>query len=195
MARRSAAEAAETRDALLAAAREAFGQHGFAATSLEQISALAGVSRGALHHHFGDKHQLFAEVFDRLVEEIDATVAAAVEVAAPLGQLRAGCEALFDAMADPATRTIWLADAPAVLGLERWYATDRARGMATIKAGLEVLAAERVLDPALVEPLTVLLYGAMTESAISLAASDGGPLPGALIDAMEAMVAGILRPT
>jgi AcrR family transcriptional regulator len=195
VARRSAAEAAETRGALVAAAREAFGQHGYAATSLEQISAAAGVTRGALHHHFGDKQQLFTEVFELLVDDINSVVVAAVAKAPPLEQLRVGCEALFAAMADPATRTIWLADAPAVLGLQRWYETDRARGMTTIAAGLEVLATAGLLRPELVEPLTVLLYGAMTESAISLAAREGGPGAATLIDAMEAMIAGVLRTT
>lgn len=192
MARRSAAEAAETRDSLLASARDAFGNVGFAATSLDELSAAVGVTRGALHHHFGDKHQLFAEVFVQVIDEINAAVSAAVAVAPPLVQLRAGCEALFAKMADPAIRQIWLADAPAVLGIDRWYELDRAQGMLTIAAGLRTLFDEGFLAEELIEPVAILLYGAMTEAAIALATTDTAPSVDALISAMESMVAGLL---
>ncbi len=61
--------ACATRDALLETARELFGKQGFAAVGIEQIAARAGVTTGALYHHFGSKRGLFRAVFDALEAE------------------------------------------------------------------------------------------------------------------------------
>jgi AcrR family transcriptional regulator len=65
--RRTQAErAAETRDALIAAARPLFASPGFADVALETIVRDAGVTRGALYHHFADKTELFAAVLEKV---------------------------------------------------------------------------------------------------------------------------------
>ena len=80
--RRTQAErAADTRDALIAAARPLFASPGFADVSMETIVRDAGVTRGALYHHFADKTELFAAVFEKVEGEMAArmgeTIAAA----------------------------------------------------------------------------------------------------------------------
>ena len=91
MPRRTAEDAAVTRAALLAVARRAFATDGYGRTTLDGVAAAAGVTRGAVHHHFGDKRALFVEVFEALEHELNnSIVAAALSASAdPLEQLRA----------------------------------------------------------------------------------------------------------
>ena len=55
---------------------ELFAERGYAAVGTEEIVARAGVTRGALYHHFRDKQDLFRAVFERLEEELVASIAA-----------------------------------------------------------------------------------------------------------------------
>jgi AcrR family transcriptional regulator len=75
--RRSAADAERTRQAILAAARSSFAEHGFAAASTIAIARAAGVTRGAVYHHFAGKADLFREVFVEIEHELNETVVAA----------------------------------------------------------------------------------------------------------------------
>jgi AcrR family transcriptional regulator len=74
MPRRSAADAARTRIEILRAARRLFADQGFAATTTNQIAEAAGVSVGALFHHFEGKTGLFRSVFESLELEMDGYV-------------------------------------------------------------------------------------------------------------------------
>ena len=56
----------ETRNKLLEAARQAFGAVGYAQTSMDELTASAGLTRGALYHHFGDKKGLLQAVVRQL---------------------------------------------------------------------------------------------------------------------------------
>src|SRR5438105_2439049 len=116
--RRTQAErTATTRAALLAAARELFAENGFVATNREQIAERAGVTRGALYHHFGSKEQLFREVVETLESEIGARVMTAAAASGDAAdQLRLGCMAFLDACLDRAVQRIVLIEAPVVLG-------------------------------------------------------------------------------
>ena len=119
-----AARSARTRGALLQAARELFAEKGFAATGREEIAERAGVTRGALYHHFASKTELAAAVVEQLEGElVELVVAAALEGTGVRDQLHRGCRAYMDACADPTMARI-LADAPAVLGLEACRALD-----------------------------------------------------------------------
>src|SRR5947209_2179178 len=83
-----------TRRALLDAGRALFAAHGFANTPREDIVERAGVTRGALHHHFGRKEDLFRAVFSELEDEMVGRIAVtAMAGADSLAQLRLGCEA------------------------------------------------------------------------------------------------------
>jgi AcrR family transcriptional regulator len=190
MARRTAAEAAATRAAIVEAARRRFGTDGFA-TSLDAIAADAGVTRGAVHHHFADKRALFTEVFRLMVDELDEAVRAAVAAAPPSARTRAAGRALFAYCRRPEYRRIALAEAPGVLGLEEWYRIDRGRGAATMRAGVQAMADAGRLPAERVEPATVLLYGALTEATLVVAGDLAGVTEDELLDTFERLLAGL----
>ncbi len=76
MARRTRAEMEETRLQLLAAGRQAFSEHGYANTPMDELTAQAGFTRGALYHHFGDKKGLQQAVVEQIDAEMDARLRA-----------------------------------------------------------------------------------------------------------------------
>lgn len=96
MARRTKAEAAATREALLDAAEEVFLERGVANASLDQISRRAGVTRGALYWHFRNKGDLFRAMIDRVRMPFEDLIAALDDPSLeerPLEALRLGCHA------------------------------------------------------------------------------------------------------
>ncbi|MGH7860337.1 MAG: TetR/AcrR family transcriptional regulator, partial [Candidatus Binatia bacterium] len=112
-----AERAASTRQALVTAARAHFAERGFAATSTNDVVEAAGVTRGALYHHFPTKEALFEAVYEAVENEIVGRVVEALgSVADPIGQLAAGMEAFLDACLEPAVRRIVLLEGPSVLG-------------------------------------------------------------------------------
>src|ERR1700683_4537879 len=118
------ARSARTRGALLAAARELFAEKGFAQTGREEIAERAGVTRGALYHHFASKTEVAAAVVGELEAELVARVgAAAAQGTGVRDQLHGGCQAYMEACADPSIARI-LVDAPAVLGIEACRSLD-----------------------------------------------------------------------
>ena len=118
-----------TRAALLIAAHDLFAEHGYSGASSEAIVAAAGVSRGALQHHFVDKQSLFMAVYEQVERDVvSATAEAGMAVGQddPLEVFRAGCHAYLDAVLDPAVQRICAIDGPAVLSPETRNAiTDR----------------------------------------------------------------------
>jgi AcrR family transcriptional regulator len=156
-----AERAQATRETLLRAARELFATQGYAATGTEAILAAAGVTRGALYHHFADKQALFAAV----CESLHAAAGQAIETdadAAPSAfeGLIAGCMSFLDFMIRPDVRRILILDAPSVLGWESWNEMDRRHGFGLLIEGVEAAVAEGALAG---DPLTlaVMLNGAL----------------------------------
>jgi AcrR family transcriptional regulator len=176
--RRTQAERrAATRRALLDAAGELFTERGYAGSPAEEIAARAGVTSGALYHHFGDKRGLFRAVVEGLEEELDALIAQAAQRAweggAGLwGAMMAGTYAWLDACLRPDVRRILLADGPAVLGWEEWHAIDARYGLRQTETGLRVLIAAGLLDDQPARPLAHLLYGASIEAALYIVTAD-----------------------
>ena len=91
MVRRTKLEAAATRDALLDAAERVFRERGVAHTSLAEVAAAAGLTRGAVYWHFRDKSALFEALCERVQLPMEAMLASAGETRQkdPLGALRA----------------------------------------------------------------------------------------------------------
>ena len=175
-----------TRQALLAAARKLFVGKGYAATSTPEIAAAAGMTRGALYHHFVDKRDLFRGV---LLEESKAVVGM-IESATPAssepGQaLFAGSEAYLDAMSQPGRTRLLLIDGPAVLGAEEMAELDRTHAARTLEQGLvEALPGAESLPG-----LANLLAAAFDRAALEV---DAGADPGQMAGTMRWLLERVL---
>ena len=107
-----------TRAALVAAARDLFGTQGFAETSTDEIVVRAGVTKGALYHHFSGKEDLFRAVFEQVQHEVSDQAVAEFLGSDSWAALLNGCTLWVDAHLDPSVRRIVLQDARAVLAWE-----------------------------------------------------------------------------
>jgi AcrR family transcriptional regulator len=170
-----AARSAATRDALIAAARGLFAERGYADVGTEEIVRTAGVTRGALYHHFPDKLALFAAVFEDLETDVAARIAGAAGAETdpdPIAIMRAGVAAWLDACAEPEVHRIMLTDAPAVLGWERWVEISNRHNMGLAQALLEAAMDVGRVPRQPVTPLAHTLIGAVREAAMYLARAD-----------------------
>jgi AcrR family transcriptional regulator len=176
--RRSQAERREaTREALIAAARQLFTERGYEQVGTAEIVRAAGVTRGALYHHYGDKASLLEAVYNRIEAESTERVARIVlgsDLHSPLEAMKAGIEAFLEECEKPELRQIALHDAPAVLGWERWREIGAAKGLGLIEASLVAATEAGEIRPVPVKPTAHLLMGALDEAAMLLA-RDGRP--------------------
>lgn len=167
---RKAEQADRTRASLMQEARILFGERGYAGTATEDVVQQAGVTRGALYHHFRDKCDLFEAVFIEVQQEMRERIGAAFRNAAggPWDSFRAGFNVYLDHSMDPTVRRILLLDAPSVLGWERWREIDAS--LALLRSGLTSLRASGDLDPGIgVEEVAHLLRGVAGEAAHMIA--------------------------
>ncbi len=162
-----------TRRALLEAGRELFAARGFAGAGQEEIVERAGVTRGALAHHFATKQGLFRAVVESLEGELAEHIAtAAMRGDDPMGHLRLGCLAFLDAALDPAVRRIVLLDAPAVLGWQAWREIDTTYGLGLVSEALDHCMEAGLIAPRPVQPLAHILLAALNEAAMLVANAD-----------------------
>ena len=168
---------AQTRAALIAVARRLFGAEGFAAVGAERVAQEAGMTRGALYHHFTDKADLFAAVLDQVEAEIALRVADSVagfDPADTAGMLLAGADAWLDASTEPDLQRIVLLDGPSVLGWDRWREICLRHTVGLIAALLQDGIDRGSLPPQPVQALTHVLVGAVDEAALYLAKAGDG---------------------
>lgn len=165
MPRASAADAAATAARILAAAAQRFAAHGFDSTSVDDIASDAGVTRGAVYHHYSSKPGVFLAVVQRMQQEVaDAVVAAAGTARSPVDSLRRGSHAFLDAITDGGRARVLLVDAPRALGWDAWRKADaEASGVHLHDALHEVGVHQRDRDAT-----AALLSGAMNEAALWL---------------------------
>lgn len=165
---RDAAEA--TRALLLEVARRTFSRKGYAGTSLQDIVGPAGLTKGALYHHFKSKADLFEAVYVELEEELTVRVRAALAASADdaQSQLAAALDAFFEASAEPAYLRVVLEEAPVVLR-QRTRAIDRAIGLELVSALMEQLIAAGEVPPLPVEALAGILLAATGDVALEMA--------------------------
>jgi AcrR family transcriptional regulator len=171
--RTQAQRSEQTRAALIAAARRLFAERGYAEVGTEEIVREAGVTRGALYHHFDGKRDLMRAVYEQLEQELSQQFAASVTPGAePLQVLREGAETFLDQCLEREVQQIALLDAPAVLGWEEWreinarYALGLIEGV--LRHGMEIGNIRE--QPA--RPLAHALIGALDEVAMLVARSD-----------------------
>lgn len=192
--RRTQAERREaTRDALTRAGRHLFGARGFDAVSSEEIVAAAGVTRGALYHHFDGKAGLFAAV----LEQAEAEIVSGFELADlasddPLGVMVAAAEQFLDLSLDPSLQQITLIDGPAVVGWERWHEIEERYGLGLIIAGLTAARDAGQIREVPVPEVSLMLLGAFMEAALQLArAPDQAAARDRAVAGMTALIEGL----
>lgn len=156
-----------TRSALTAAARELFSELGFHGTPAEAVVRRAGVTSGALYHHFRDKTDLFRAAF----EAVEVSLALRVAAEARLGRdawdrLERGVAEYLQACREPEVRRIVLQDGPSVLGWEQWHAIDAAYHLRPLAASLASAMRAGMLERRPPEPLARVLIGALTEAGL-----------------------------
>jgi AcrR family transcriptional regulator len=190
--RRSNRERTEaTRTALIEAARRLFIDKGYAETATPDIVAAAGVTRGALYHHFSDKQALFRAV----VEQEAAAVAAEIERASPetltaTEALLSGGDAYLEAMREPGRTRLLLLDGPAVLGRAEMDAIDNRHGNRTLREGLAAAMQAREIRRAPLGPLTALLAAAFDRAALAI---ESGADQQAFRAALHALIEGLAQ--
>jgi AcrR family transcriptional regulator len=162
----------ENRAKLVATARKAFADKGYAAASMDALTAEAGLTRGALYHNFGDKRGLFAAVVEQIDTEM-ASRAKACGAAAGEGwdAMLAEGAAYIEMALDPEVQRIVLLDGPAVLGdPSRWPSQNSC--LQVTRHAIEDLMAKGVLKPVDAEAAARLISGAALNAAMWIAASD-----------------------
>jgi AcrR family transcriptional regulator len=162
-----------TRAALVRAARELFSERGYTAVGTNEVVQRAGVTRGAMYHHFPDKRELFRAAYEEtekeLVEELAARVATIED---PWEALVAGMRAFFDLASDPMLMRMGLIDGPSVLGWEAWREVGNRYGLGVTSAALQRAMDAGTLRAADVDGLAHLLLAALGEAGMMLANSD-----------------------
>lgn len=186
---------AATRAALIDAARPLFAERGYAHVGTEEIVHAAGVTRGALYHHFDGKDGLFAAVFEAVEADLMTRIAAHAETvgaASPLATLHAGVDAMLDAALDPGLAQIVLIDAPAVLGWQAWREIGWRYGMGLTEDVLAAAMEAGELAPRPVRPLAHVVLGALDEATLYVArAADQKTARAEMADALAAVLDGL----
>jgi AcrR family transcriptional regulator len=167
------AQGEATRAQLIATARSLFGERGYAAVGTEEIVRTAGVTRGALYHHFDGKVDLFRAVFEEMERELAERIAAEALSQPDAWEAHlAAVELFLDACQEPDVQRIALVDAPSVLGWPTWRAIEARYWLGLITASLRSLMEAGLIVEQPVDPLAQTLLGAITEAGLYVAGAD-----------------------
>ena len=195
MPRRSQEDRSQTtKAALVQTGRRLFAERGYAAVSAEEVVAAAGVTRGALYHHFGDKRGLFEAV----LEEVERENLAAIEALPDAPDLMAGLVAalgrFLDTCQERETVQIALTDAPAVLGWQEWRAMEARYGLGLATDLLEQAQREGMVGSAPIPVLAQLVLSAVVEAGLIVAHAEDPVSARAQVEqSLMLLFAGILR--
>ena len=183
-----------TRETLIKTARNLFA-NGYDSVGTPAIAEAAGVTRGALYHHFSDKRSLFSAVVDQVAEDIVVCIedVSAAHDKDPVHAVLGGCRAFVSACQDADTRQIFLVDAPAVLGWPAWREIDARYGLGSLKNGLRACAAAGYIVEDEVDTVAFLISGALNEAVFAIAHAPEGTFSDGHFDrCIERMVRGLL---
>ncbi|MBW5892038.1 TetR/AcrR family transcriptional regulator [Pectobacterium polaris] len=192
MVRRTRAEMEETRATLLATARKVFSERGYADTSMDDLTAQASLTRGALYHHFGDKKGLLAAVVEQIDVEMDERLQVISDTAEDGWEgFRRRCRAYLEMALEPEIQRIVLRDARAVLG---GASPDSQRHcVESMQRLIDSLIRQGVVADADPQALASLIYGSLAEAAFWIAdGEDGNARLAQGVAALELLLRGLL---
>jgi AcrR family transcriptional regulator len=185
---------AETRAKLLAAGRKAFGTLGYAEASMDDFTAKAGLTRGALYHHFGDKKGLFEAVLLQIDDEMNARMKAASESAPTRWQgLVDECTTYIQMALEPEIQRIVFRDGPAVLGDPSSW-PNAGSCVATMAASVARVRGERTIADVDPEAAARVINGAMCFASQWIANADNPEIVSKkAVQAFNVFLEGLLR--
>jgi AcrR family transcriptional regulator len=191
-----AAQGRATRGQLIEVATRLFAEHGYEGTSIEAVLSAAGVSRGALYHHFAGKEALFEAVLEAVSEQVTADLAEVTKGCSdPVDAMRTAALAWISLAADPVIQRVVLVDAPSVLGWDRWRAMDDGRTLGALRDMLRAVSDAGRLPPELVAPFSHMILAALDEITLVVArASDSTAAVAEGRMAVEELLRRLLRP-
>lgn len=165
-----------------------FAEQGYAAVPADEIVRAAGVTRGALYHHFGDKQGLFRAVVEQVETEITEEIAEVVRTAPdPWSAGIAALTRFLELCVRPEVVRISLTDAPAVLGWQEWRELEARYGLGLITGTLEAVAAEGRLIAVPIPELAQLVLSACSEAALMIAHAEDPEA--AKVKSLQALIA------
>ncbi|MEQ4921918.1 TetR/AcrR family transcriptional regulator [Proteus hauseri] len=173
MARRTRAEMEETRMLLLETARKVFCYQGYADASMDELTAQAGLTRGALYHHFGDKKGLLLAVVAQIDTEMDARLQAISDTTADLWlAFSQRCHTYLAMALEPEIQRIVMRDARAILSDK---ASEPSQSCITsMSAMITQLIANNIIKATDPETLALFIYGSLEAAALWIANSHDG---------------------
>ena len=168
----------EQRDAtkalLLDAARDLFTRYGFDGTSVAMVCERAGVTHGALYHHFDGKLGLFDDTLQAVTGSVAEAIASRISAATGWDRLCAAIEAFLDQYSRPEVATIVLSDGPRVVGRDRFAEIDRAANEPLLTGLLNSAIDDNVLRPVTVSLTARVFAGSLEQAAAVIAETDNG---------------------
>jgi len=170
---RKAQQSESTQAELVAVGRRLFAERGYAATPLEDLVREAGMTRGALYHHFKDKRALFQAVFEDVEQSLMAGMASLMAPGAdPWRSLGLAASGFLDACLQRDVQQIVLIDGPSVLGWDTWREVEERYALAAISALLQGSMDTGAVPSQPVKPLAHLVLAAVNEAGLVIARSD-----------------------
>ena len=194
--RRTQRERSEaTTGQLVATARRMFARAGYQATSLEAVARRSGLTKGAFYHHFSDKADLFAAVYEQEERRLcEAVTDAYFKKKDPWDGFSAGSQAFLEASLDPGVQQITLVDAPSALGVDRMREIQSRYTLALIEEGVKAAMNAGRIDKRDIKPLANVLFGGMCQAAtFVLEADDQRKALKKVLRELNAVLAGLAR--
>lgn len=187
-------QAEATRSLLIEVARQNFTQHGYAATSIDDIIRRAGVARGALYHHFSGKEALFRAVYETVEGEVVARVMqAAAAQTSPWDAVRAGLSTFLDACLEPSFRRIVVLDSISVLQSKALDVAGDPIELPMLRTVLTPLLGTTTFGGVALDALTYVALGGLYGASLYIArASDPRAARGEVDLVLDTLVSGLL---
>src|SRR2546430_1425406 len=187
-------QAEATRSLLIEVARQNFTEHGYAATSIDDIIRQAGVARGGLYHHFSGKEALFRAVYETVEGEVISRVMeAAQSQPSPWDAVRAGLSAFLDACLEPSFRRIVVLDSISVLQSQVLEVGIDPHELPMLRNVLTPLLATASFGGMAIDALTYVALGGLYGASLYIARASEPRVARAEVDlVLDTLISGLL---